>query len=120
MVGGDVGSGFKVGDGAADAQDAVISTSRKSEAVHGLLHDGAALVGEHAVLACELAAHLGVAMHAQVGGETGRLYGAGGDDTLPYRSAALGFLLTVELAHGHGCHLDVDVIPKMEKEGYER
>jgi len=117
VVGADGGGGLEVGDGAADAEDAVVGACAEAEAVHGQFHDLAALVGELAMLARELAAHLGVAMHAGLTHEAGGLYGPRGHHTLADGGAALGMPLLVQLADGYGGDLDVYVIPKMEKEG---
>ena len=109
VVGLDGGTAFEVGNGAADAEDAVVGTCREAEAVHGGLDDAAALVVELAVLAGEFAGHLCIAVHAGVPSKAGCLYGTGCHHPLANGGTALALLHVIELADRNRRHLDMEV-----------
>ena len=82
VAGEDVGGGVEVGDGAGDAEDAVVGAGRHVVAVHSGAQEAHGGVVEAAMLAQHLAGHLGVAVYARVVAEAVGLDGACGDDAL--------------------------------------
>ncbi len=74
-----------------------------------MFHYGAALVGELAVLACELAGHLGVAMDGGVVLEALGLDGTSGEDSFAYDGAGFGGERLAEFGDGNWGDLDVEV-----------
>ena len=74
-----------------------------------MFHYGAALVGELAVLACELAGHLSVAVDGGVVLEALGLDGASGEDSFAYDGAGFGGEGLAEFGDGNWGDLDVEV-----------
>ena len=72
------------------------------------------------MLAKELGTHLGIAMHARTILKTLLLYLAGSNDALANDGTTLTRLFDRKLTKWDGDNLDLNIIPKMEKEGYER
>ena len=102
-------AGFEVGYGSCYAEDAVVGSCGEAEAVHVGFHYVAALVGELAVLAGELAGHLCVAVDVGIVHEHFRLDGSCGYDAFADDSTWLGGESLAEFGDGDGCDFDVDV-----------
>jgi len=114
-------SGFEVGDGAGDFEDAVVGAGAEALLLHGFFEDALGVAGELAVEADLLGAHLGVGVDG-LGGGTGGAFGAlagdgeagvlalaGGEDALADFGGALGGGHAAQLLILDGGDFDVDV-----------
>ena len=72
----------KIGDCTGDFQNPIVCAGRKSQAVHGIFQDGAAVLVQVTVFLDELRSHLGIGMDGRVFRITFLLY-------LPRRTTAL-------------------------------
>jgi hypothetical protein len=75
---GDGGSGFEVGDGAGDFEDAVVGAGAEALLLHGALEQALGVGGELAEGADLLGGHLGVGEDGSGAGRTGRVSWARG------------------------------------------
>ncbi len=110
----DVGGGFEVGDGAGEAEDFVVGAGAEAEFLAGLFEERFARFVEFAEFADFARGHAGV---GAVGGETGALVVAGGDDLFAQVGAGGAGLVGAEVAVGDGGDFDVNVDAIEERAG---
>ncbi len=80
VLGGDAVGAGQVGDGAGDAQQAIVRARREAEPGHGQAEQPRRVGGQRAMAAGLAAGHAGVDVGGGAG-EAGRLASAGGEDT---------------------------------------
>ena len=115
MVGLDLFAGCKVGNGSGNLEDAVISTGRQTQAVHGLFEQSQSLGVDLAHLAQLLGRHLGIAVDVLIVCKAFLLHfpcldHAVTDLLTRFRSAFFG-----QLIDRNRCHFYVQVDPVQQR-----